>query len=278
MEAHHAVMHAARVNQLVLIVKQPVLNHDRDLVFTCRQSQLLLLGIAHQHRACQALVDLAPGDAVGVWVIKDHARPVTHFELVDEGLSLVQCVHRMPIHQGRHVQAMPVRDRWFVEFVAQMDPYLLPVLEAHQRSQVGPRQHGQRILGAVHQPSDVLLYAGCLPGQDRYRTGPADQFQFHIRLEVGRSPVGCHSGHVAHALHGPEPRWQAGISHQAETALVQETAAGNTVAIAHITSSDVIVSFRWPHPMDGVRGLKSFSAAIAAGENEPWNLTAQVLA
>ena len=62
-------MHTLHVNQLVLPVKQPILNDNRDFVLAGRQLQGMLLGVVDQHGTRQAVVDLFPRHPVRVRVI-----------------------------------------------------------------------------------------------------------------------------------------------------------------------------------------------------------------
>ncbi len=195
-------MHVPHVLQLIVGVKQPILNHDRYFVFAAWQFQTTFFVIVNQNRARQTVIDLLSGSVMRMRMVNIHAGPIEHFKLVDKGLALVDRVQRMTIDVGWHVQAMPMGNCRFVQFVTQIDANFLAFVETHDRSEVRTGNFSQGVGGTFDQFGEILLNAGLLTWQYSHRRRLTNQVELDIRVEIGGRFFRCHFRHLAHPFHG----------------------------------------------------------------------------
>ena len=226
--ANHAVMHGRAVDQLVAGIEAAILDHDRNLVLARGQAEPGLLGIVDDQATGQAVIHLGGRRLVGMRVIDVQAGPVQHLELVDPRLTLADGMHGMPVHVGRHMQAMPVGDAGLGQLVVEVDADLLALLQADERAQIAVRQLGQGIAGAAHQLGGIAEDAGRLAGQDGQRFHPRQQVDFHIGPEIRVGLVGRGT-----ALHGPDPGGRGGSGQQAPSRAAHEATPGILKVCAH---------------------------------------------
>ena len=227
LKADHLGVHPAAVNELVVVVKGAVLQHDRDFEFARGQFERLLLVVADDDRAGEAAIDLRRRRFMRVRMVEIQPRAIAHLEFVDKGLAGVDRIHRMAVHQHRHMQAVPMGDGRLGQPVAQTDAYLLALLEAHERAKIGIRQRRQRILGAFQQIRGVAPHAGRAAFENRRFARLAGQLHVHVGIEIRRRPVGRDLLHPARAaVHGErrEGRRRADAGREADPA--QKRAAG----------------------------------------------------
>ena len=52
-------------------------------------------------------------------------RPIEHFKFIHQGLAWIDRVHWVSVHVRRDVQAVPMRNGGFIQFVVQIDSNFL---------------------------------------------------------------------------------------------------------------------------------------------------------
>ena len=202
LEADHLGVHSAAVNELVVIVEGAILQHDRDFEFARRQVERLFLVVADDNRAGEPAIDLRRRRFMRVRMVEIQPRAIAQLEFIDKGLAGVDRIHRMAVHQHRHMQAVPMRYGRFGQPVAQTDAYFLARSETHDGAKIGLGQRRQRVLGAFQQGRGVAPDARHLAFEYPRFAWAAGQLHVHVGVEIRRRPVGRDLFHTRAAVHG----------------------------------------------------------------------------
>ena len=134
-ETHHPVVaHIAYIDELIVIIKSSVLNHQRYFVLALRQIEGILLIIVHDQHSAQTLIDLKGCALVWVRVKPVSAGTVVYGDLVDIAFTWLDGIHRMSIHALLNIQTMPVHDALLGQLILEMDTNSLPAPNTNNRN------------------------------------------------------------------------------------------------------------------------------------------------
>src|SRR5699024_2436782 len=130
-----------------IVAEGAILNDDWHIVFAARQRQRLRLVVADHKQAGEPEIHLLAGMTMGTGAIPVGAGAVAYLELIAIALTGPDRTAREDVHDGRHVQAVPVDDAGFVEVVHEIDAYFLAAAHVQDRPEVaiGQRLHARRI-------------------------------------------------------------------------------------------------------------------------------------
>ena len=192
----HALHGMRQVDQTVVFVKGAILDDQGEVVFIARQGQGLLFVVRDDKQACQPTVYLRPGAFVRVGVIPVSTGPVVDLEFIHELPAGCDDITGMAIHIGWHVQAMPVNNALFREFVVKMNADLLAAAHPDGGPQVAATVFNEMPRIPFEQSPPVSPYRGRPSRQNRaFRHGGLEG-QLDIRLE---KPIGSGLGQWPHS-------------------------------------------------------------------------------
>ena len=222
------------VAQTALCVKLLVLNHQRQVGHTELQikcfGQFSLVVVFHQKETGQTVVRLLCGQRVRMRVVPIRATTVAHGEVVVITRTRGDRIHRMAVHTGGRVQAVPVDDGGFGQSVVQGGGEAAATFNA----QDGVLKRFARVLGLVQQEWRLLCgqqgEAGCRGAylqrarNIEHTKRPAGHWDEQLLLKVFRRNwvkgirakwCGCHICGMARTVINPGR--PAGSSHGCDT-------------------------------------------------------------
>ena len=127
---------------------------------------------------------------MGVWMIDIHARPVKHFECaIKSGPERSQTWDVQSIRAGT-CKPCTVGDGGSGQFVTQVDPSLLAFPKPHMRPRYDSGIVVSVFSGPLIRPAKYLYTRVEWPFSHGLRNGPADEFDFDVRVKGERSRVG----------------------------------------------------------------------------------------
>ncbi len=211
-EAEHVAMHAAPIGELVRLVERAILQDERNLVFARRQAERALFLVLDKDAAGQAAIDLRRRRLMRMRMIEIEAGAIPDLELVDIGLAGLDGGGRMTVHLHRHMQAVPMRDGLFGEFVAQPDAHLLAFRKPNERAEMALRRRRQRMGRPGEQIAGVAPDLRGLARQDGHRVPAADEFEVDVGLEAFARRARGGAGHAG--AHGARRRREGGRRRQ----------------------------------------------------------------
>jgi hypothetical protein len=180
-----------QVDQTVVFIEGAILDDQGEVVFIARQGQGLLFVVRDDKQACQPTVYLRPGAFVRVGVIPVSTGPVVDLEFINELPAGCDDIAGMAIHIGRHVQAVPVNNALFRQFVVEMNANLLAAAHPDGGPQVAAAAVNEMPRIPFEQSPLVGPYRCRPPRQNRaFRHGGLEG-QLDIRLKI---PIGSGLG------------------------------------------------------------------------------------
>ena len=169
------------INELVVRIEGPVLDHKGDVIVAGGQADLVFIVILDDEESSHAAVYLVAGQSVGVGMVPVGSGTVGHNEIIEVVLARLDRQPGVPVHVRRDVQAVPVHDGLGGYPVLETDANSLSLAYPDDGAEV-PRQLRQRLSWAFHQLTLKAPDPGGLTVKQGNRVASGRQNEFDVGL------------------------------------------------------------------------------------------------